>query len=158
VRCDDLEPLIEAISDGSLEPSADDRAHIASCAVCSARVEQARRVEQWLAARETPLPPVTFTAAVMARIGQERWRTERVVDLGFNLAVAAGVLVIVAGGFGLAWSLGFFTINVDTAALLEAAFSRVEGRVISEVQTVLISALLLTMALGFWWWAEAASN
>jgi hypothetical protein len=68
------------------------------------------------------------------------------------------VLVIVAGGFGLAWSRGFFTINVDTAALLEAAFSRVEGRVISEVQTVLISALLLTMALGFWWWAEAASN
>jgi hypothetical protein len=153
-----LDPLIEAIADGSHEPSADDRAHIASCAVCSARFEQARRVEQWLAARETPLPPATFTASVMARIGEEKWHAERVVDIGFNLAIAAGVLVIVAGGFGLAWSLGFFTISVDTAALLNAALARVEGRVISEAQTVLISALLLTMALGFWWWAEAATD
>ena len=158
MRCDDLEPVIEAIADGSLEPSADDRAHIASCTVCSARFEQARRVEQWLAARDLPLPPATFTAAVMARIGQEKWQTERVVDIGFNLAIAAGVLVIVAGGFGLAWSLGFFTITVDTTALLEAAFSRVEGRVMSQVQTVLLSAVLLTMALGLWWWAEAATD
>ena len=157
-HCDDLEPLIEAIADGSHEPSADDRAHMASCAVCSARFEQARRVEQWLAAREMPLPPPTFTAAVMARIGQQKWQTERVVDIGFNLAVAAGVLVILAGGFGLAWSLGFFTITVDAAAVLDAAFSRVEGRVMSQVQTVMISAVLLTMALGLWWWAEAATD
>ena len=158
MRCDDLEPLIEAIADGTVEPSADDRAHLASCAVCSARFEQARRVEQWLAARELPLPPPAFTAAVMARIGQQKWQAERVVDMGFNLAIAAGVLIILAGAFGLAWSLGFFTITVDVATVLDAAFSRVEGRVISQVQTVLISAVVLTMALGLWWWAEAATD
>ena len=158
MRCDDLEPLIEPIADGSLEPSAEDRAHRASCAVCSARFEHARRVEQWLAARELPLPPPTFTAAVVSRIGQQTWQTERVVDMGFNLAIAAGVLVMLAGAFGLAWSLGFFTITVDVAALLDAAFSRVEGRVISQVQTVVISAVVLTMALGLWWWAEAATD
>ena len=49
----------------------------------------------------------------MARVGQEKWKTERVVDIGFNLAIAAGVLVILAGGAGLAWSLGFFTITID---------------------------------------------
>ena len=158
MRCDDLEPLIEAIAEGSYEPSPDERAHLSSCAVCAARVEQARRIEQWLAAREVPQPPPAFTAAVMARIGQEKWRTERVVDLGFNLAIAAGVLIIAMGALGLAWSLGFFTITGDVAALAGAAFSRVEGRVISEVQTVVISAVLLTMALGFWWWAEAATD
>jgi hypothetical protein len=94
----------------------------------------------------------------MARIGQEKWQAERVVDLGFNLAVAAGLFAVVIGAAGLAWSLGFFTITVDVAALAGAAFSRVEGRVISEMQTVLISAVLLTMALGLWWWAEAAAD
>ena len=158
MRCHDLEPLIEAIADGSHEPSPDDRAHLSSCAVCSARVEQARRIEQWLTAREVAPPPAGFTASVMTRIGQEKWQTERVVDIGFNLAIAAGVLVIIAGAVGLAWSLGFFTITVDVAALAGAAFSRVEGRVITEMQTVLISAVLLTMALVFWWWAEQATD
>ncbi|HJU42568.1 MAG TPA: hypothetical protein VJ691_07120 [Vicinamibacterales bacterium] len=158
MRCRDLEPFIEAIADGSYEPSAEERAHVASCAVCSARFERARRIEQWLAARDVPQPPPTFTASVMARIGQEKWQAERVVDIGFNLAIAAGVLVIAMGALGLAWSLGFFTITVDAATLVSGAFSRIEGRVISEVQTVLISAVLLTMALVFWWWAEAATD
>lgn len=158
MRCDDLEPLIEAIADGSHEPSADDRAHVASCTVCSLRFEHARRVEQWLASRETPLLPATFTAAVMARIARDRWQAERVIDLGFNLAVTAGVFVILAGASGLAWSLGLFSIPLDAAALINAALARVEGRVISEAQTVLLSAMLLTMALGLWWWAEAATD
>jgi hypothetical protein len=158
VQCDDLEPLIEAIADGSHEPSPGDRAHMSSCPICSARFEQARRIEQWLAAREMPQPPVTFTAAVISRIGQEKWQAERVIDLGFNLAVAAGVLIILTGGAGVAWSLGFFTITVDAAALLNAAFNQVEGQVISDVQTVLIAVALLTMALVFWWWAEAATD
>jgi hypothetical protein len=158
VRCDDLEPLIESIADGTFEPAAEDRAHLSSCAVCSARLAQARNIEQWLTTRETPQPPPTFTAAVMGRIGQDNWNTERVVDIGFNLAVAAGVLVILAGGAGLAWSLGLFTIDVDVAGLLDAATSQVEGRVINQLQTVAIAAAVLTMALVLWWWAEAATD
>jgi hypothetical protein len=158
MRCDDLEPLIEAIADGTFEPSPDDRAHLSSCQLCAARLEQARRIEQWLSAREAPAPPPSFTAMVMARIGQEKWQAERVVDIGFNLAIAAAVLLILAGGAGAAWSLGFFTITVDTEALLRAAVSQVEGRVINEVQTVLIAAVVLTMALALWWWAEAATD
>lgn len=158
MRCHDLEPLIEAIADGSQALSPEDRAHLSSCVVCSARVEQARRIEHWLSAREVAPPPATFTASVMARIGQEKWQAERVIDIGFNLAIAAGVLVILMAGAGVAWSLGFFTITVDVAALVNAAFARVEGRVISEVQTIVISAVLLTMALALWWWAEAATD
>ena len=158
MRCDALEPLIEAIADGTIEPSAEDLAHLSSCAVCMARVETARRIEQWLGAREMPQPPATFTAAVMARIGQERWRTERVIDIGFNLAITAAVLIILVGAAGAAWSLGVFTITVDTDAVLRAALSEVEGRVINQVQSVLIAAVVLTMALVLWWWAEAATD
>ena len=70
--------------------------------------------------REMAVPPATFTAAVMARVGQERWKTERAIDLGFNLAIAAGVLVILAGGAGLAWSLGLLTITIDVEAIWQA--------------------------------------
>jgi len=158
VRCDELETRIEAIADGTLEPSADDRAHLSSCGVCSARLAEARRIEQWLGARELPQPSASFTASVMARIGQEEWKTERVVDIGFNLAIAAGVLVILIGGAGLALSLGFFTVRIDLDALLRAAESQIEGRVINEIQTVVIAAVMLTMALALWWWAEQATD
>jgi hypothetical protein len=158
VRCDELEPLIEAIADGTVEPAPDDRAHLSSCGLCSARLAQAQSIEQWLTARDAPQPPPSFTASVMARIGQEEWKTERVVDIGFNLAIAAGVLVILAAGAGLAWSLGFFTIEIDVVTLLDAATAQVEGRVMNQLQTVAIAALLLTMALVLWWWAEAGDG
>ncbi|HEX6216847.1 MAG TPA: hypothetical protein VFZ38_18555 [Vicinamibacterales bacterium] len=158
MRCDELETRIEAIADGTIEPSTDERAHLASCALCSARLAEAQRIEQWLVARELPQPGSSFTAAVMARIGQEQWKTERVVDLGFNLAIAAGVLVILIGGAGLALSLGFFTLTIDIAALWRAAESQFEGPVINEIQTVVIAAVMLTMALALWWWAEQATD
>jgi hypothetical protein len=158
VRCDELEPLIEAIADGTLEPSAEDQAHLSSCPVCSARLAEARRIEQWLSAREMPQPAPAFTALVMARIGEEKWKTERVIDIGFNVFIAAGVLVIIAFGAGLAWSLGLVTMNIDAEALLHAAVSQVEGPVINQLQTTAIAAVILTMALVLWWWAEEASD
>lgn len=158
MRCDELDPLIEGVIDGSFDPSAEDRAHLDSCERCRTRLAQARTIEQWLAAREVAAPPASFTAAVMARIGDEKWRAERVIDIGFNLAVAAGVLLILAGGAGLAWSLGFLTITIDVGAMLAAMDEQLAGRVMSQVQTVALSAVLLTTALILWWWAEAAAD
>ena len=158
MRCDDLEPLIEAIADGTFEPLAEDRAHLSSCAVCGRRLDDARRIEQWLSSREAPQPPSSFTGAVMARLGEEKWRAERAVDIGFNLAIAAAVLMIVIGAAGAAWSLGFYTITVDSDALIRAALAQVEGRVINQVQSVFVAAAVLTMALVRWWWAEAATD
>lgn len=154
MNCHDLDALIEAIADGSHVPDAAQAAHLATCAICQARLDQARGIEQWLSSREVVAPSAAFTGMVMARVGQERWKTERAVDLGFNLAMAAGVLVILAGGAGLAWSLGFLTISVDLEAVWQALGSEVAGRFLSQVQTVAMAAVLLTMALGLWWWAE----
>jgi hypothetical protein len=94
----------------------------------------------------------------MARTGDARWRTERAFDIGFNLAVAAGLLVILAGVGGVAWSLGYVAIDSGTIALLQAASAQVEGRIVSQLQTVSVAAGLLTMALVLWWWAEAATD
>lgn len=162
MRCDELEPLIEAIADGSLAPADDARgdiaSHLAGCAVCSAQLSEARAIESLLASREIAAPSAGFTASVMARVGQERWRTERVVDLGFNLLMAAGVMIIVAGAAGLAWSLGFLEVTIDLAAIWDAVGSDVTGRVVTQVQTFVMAAALLTMALVLWWWAEAATD
>jgi anti-sigma factor RsiW len=156
VRCKDLERVMEAMADGSLEPTAEDRAHLETCPRCRLALADARRIEQWLAAREQSVPPADFTTTVMSRIVRDTWQTERVIDIGFNLAVAAGIAVILAGAAGLAWSLGLLTVTIDPRALLGALDTEVTGRVMNQVQTVVVSAVLLTMALGLWWWAETA--
>jgi predicted anti-sigma-YlaC factor YlaD len=158
VDCDHLEPLIEAVADGTAELDAPAAAHLEACGVCRARVEQARDIERFLVSREVPAPPASFTAGVMALVRHDHWRSERFVDLGFNLALAAGVLVMLAGAGGLAWSLGFLSITIDLDALLEAARTELGGRVLSQVQTVAMAAVLLTMALALWWWTEADSS
>jgi len=158
VRCDDLENLIEAIADDSLPLPAEDAAHVASCALCTARIERARSIESLLSVREVAPLPAAFTQAVMARVIQERWKAERAVDLGFNLAIAAGILVIVTAGAGLAWSLGMLSVTIDLDAIVRALDAGATGRLLSQVQTVAMSAVLLTMALFLWWWAEAASE
>jgi hypothetical protein len=157
-HCDDLDPIIEAIADGSYELAGDEAAHLASCPLCSIRLERARAIESWLMTREAAAPSATFSAGVMARVGHEQWRTERVVDLGFNLAMAAGILVILAGGAGLAWSLGFLSITIDVEAIVRALDTPVTNRVLSEVQTLVMAAGVLTLALVLWWWAETASD
>lgn len=158
MRCEDLEPLIEAIADGSHQPEAEQAAHLASCARCPVRLASARAIEDLLRLRSVDIPPANFTAAVMAQVGRERWQTERVIDLGFNLAIAAGVMVIIAGGAGLAWSLGLLTITIDFDAIWQALGTDVSGRVLTQMQTVIMAAGLLTTALVLWWWAEAASD
>jgi anti-sigma factor RsiW len=155
VDCEHLEPLIEAIADGTLEPGADARAHLEGCAGCRTSLAYARQIEGLLMSREAPVPAATFTLRVMALVENERWRTERIVDLGFNLAMAAGVLTILAGAAGLAWSLGFLSITIDVAALLDALESTVGSRVVPQVETIGLAAMLLTMTLVLWWWAEA---
>jgi hypothetical protein len=159
MSCAALESRLEGVADGSIELADEDRDHVASCAVCAVRLQRAREIERWLAAREVPQPPASFTAAVMARVRHDQWRTERVVDLGFNLAIVAGLLVILGSAAGTAWSLGLFSIDMDIGALVRAATAQVGGgRVVPHLQTIALAAGLLTMALVLWWWAETAAD
>ena len=67
-------------------------------------------------------------------------------------------MVILAGAAGLAWSLGLLTVTIDVDAIWRAVGADVTGRVLTQVQTVILAAGLLTSALVLWWWAEAASD
>ena len=153
--CDQFEPLIEAMAEGQDDLPAAARTHVASCARCQARLEQARAIGRFLMTREPPAVPAGFTQSVIALVNHERWQAEKVIDLGFNLAIAAGVLFIITGIGGLAWSLGFLTIAIDLDALFQFAGRELGGALLSQVQTIAMAAVLLTMALALWWWAEA---
>jgi hypothetical protein len=158
MRCDDLEPLIEAIADDSLEPSPEDRAHLDSCDLCRDRIDRARAIHALLTTRELPSPPASFTASVMTRIHHERWEGEQVVDLGFNLAIAAGVLLIAGGALGLAWSFGLLTFGMDVRGLFASVATEWVDRALQQLQTIVMATVLLTMALGLWWWAEGDTS
>jgi hypothetical protein len=148
---------MDAIVDGSYEPDAGERAHLDGCEVCRGRLAVSRSIEDWLQRRETPVVPQSFTAGVMARISKEAWRTERVIDLGFNVAVAAGLILIIGGAAGVAWSFGLFTLSIDADLLEAATRAIVDDRLASNAQTVAMGTVLLAMTLGFWWWVESDS-
>lgn len=155
--CHDIDDLIEALADAEPVP-ADVEAHVASCAQCRARVELARAMDRLLLVREVPAPPEAFTLQVMRRVRQERWRVEQVVDAGFNLAIAAGLIVVVGGVTGLLWSLGWFSIDVTALSAAVVAVAPWTTRLASEAQTLALAAALLSSALALWWWVEGGGE
>ena len=63
-------------------------------------------VEGLLLTQEMPVPPANFTVRVMAAVHQDIWQVEQAVDIGFNLAIGAGVFLIVGGALSFLWSSG----------------------------------------------------
>ncbi|MGE0464570.1 MAG: anti-sigma factor [Vicinamibacterales bacterium] len=157
MRCDDLDDVIEAIAEGEAA-SAEHHAHVAGCAHCQARLAMARAVDRLLATRETPEPPAAFTFRVMERVGHAEWRAEQLVDVGFNVAVAAGIGLVVAGLVGLAWSLGWVTAERPTLEAVGTAIEPWLSNTLAKGPTVGLAALLLTSALGLWWWVEGEAS
>jgi hypothetical protein len=152
--CHDFADRVDRMVADGLAPGAADATHLESCAECRGLLRRARALDAALIARPAPEPPQTFTTQVMTAVRRERWRAEQFLDLGFNFAVATGLLLIVAGVLGLAWRTGLIVIGGDLAALMSAGISIVVDRAALHAPNVGIAALLLTMALGLWWWAE----
>ena len=153
ITCEQVDALLEAVADGDRMP-AEAEAHVSACPRCAAALADARAIEAALATRPIPAPPSNFTAAVMAKVHEERWRAEQVVDLGFNLAIAAGVLLIIGGVAGLAWTMGLISIGDDMMTLLSAASRAAIDRLAPQMPTIVLSATLLTMTLALWWWVD----
>lgn len=153
MTCELLDECMEAIAEG-LAPDGAAAAHLEACAACRQRLALARGLLRTLEAREVPLPPGDFTDRVMARVRQDQWRAEQWVDAGFNAAVAAGLGLMAAGLAGLAGSFGWVSIDAPAVAALSRALAPWVASAVAEAQTVAIAAVLLTSALGLWWWAE----
>jgi len=152
--CHDLDSLLEAVADGTLELSPAHHAHLASCASCTDGLRAARAIHAALVSRAVPVPPPGLTAAVMVQVRHDRWRSEQAVDMVFNLAMAAGVLLLLGGGVGLAGSAGLLSVDPEWRQVLNTAATQWSARLVPQLRTVAMSALLVTLTLGAWWWAE----
>lgn len=153
MTCEQLDGLIEEVAAGEALADAAD-AHVAACPRCQQRVRLAQDLARLLAGREPIEVPDGFADGVMARVQQDQWRSEQWLDAGFNVAIAAGVAMILAGVAGVAWSFGWMTTDRPTVEVVTRALAPWLASLAAEVQTVAVAALLLTSALGLWWWAE----
>lgn len=153
MSCHDANAYLEAVAVGESVPDAV-RTHVDVCPNCAARLRLAERIERTLATRPVAAAPATFTTAVVARVRRQRWRTEQVIDWGFNIFVAIGLALIVSGVAGIFWASGLVVISRDVFAAFAAGSEMAMTGVLSQARTVVLAALLLTLTLGVWWWVE----
>jgi hypothetical protein len=111
-------------------------------------------IERWMRERTAPSAPPRFTADVMARLRQERWQVERYWDLGFNIAIAGGLLLVVAGVLGLVYISGLAAVGRDAVLLFTDAMVATADQLAPVLPTYAGACLLTASALGLWWYVE----
>ena len=50
-------------------------------------------------------PPPGISDAVIDRVRRDEWRAEQMLDWAFNVGIAVGVVLIIAGAIGLLWTV-----------------------------------------------------
>jgi anti-sigma factor RsiW len=155
--CDEVLEAVEPIAAGELTPSRRITDHLASCRGCAGALAAARRVDALLRGRPAPVPPANFSSRVMSGLRRARWRTEQMLDWGFNLAlVAAGVLVVV-GLWVVMRRSGLAMVSTDAIELLGPGMILFARRITPALPLYGGATALLGTALGVWWWAERDS-
>ena len=152
--CDEVLGVIEPIAAGEL--TSDDRIapHLLSCPHCAAALEDARQLERMLQTRPVPRAPAQFTSRTMARVRRARWRTEQVLDLGFNVTIGLVLLAILGGVWLLMHRSGLVAVSNDAVGLLGTGLVTLARRVAPTVPLYAGATALLVTAVGIWWWAE----
>lgn len=154
MRCEGADRLIEAFVSGDEIANDEFVRHVESCQRCTAAIEMARTVDRLLATPPPTLPPSGFSRSVVERLRADRWRAERTLDLGFNLAIAAGLLVVIGGVWLLLNVSGLNAVTQDVARIFADGMTSVAARVVTGLPTYSAAAGLVMTALGVWWWAE----
>jgi predicted anti-sigma-YlaC factor YlaD len=152
--CDDVLEAIEPMASGELTPDQGVAAHLTSCAGCRAALDRARGLERMLQARAVPAAPPHFTSRTLARIRRDRWRRDQLLDAGFNTAVAALVLSVVAALWLIVNQSGIVTVSNDAVGLIEMFIVSVVRRIAPELPLYAAATALLAATVGVWWWAE----
>ena len=111
-------------------------------------------IDRWMRERPAPPAPAGFTTGMMARLRQERWRAERYWDLGFNIAVAAGVVLVAAGVLGIVYFSGLSVVGRDAVLLFGEALTTLATQLAPSLPAYVGAFALTATALGLWWWAE----
>ena len=158
MTCREVADLIEPIAADELEPAADVRAHLESCPACARMVADARRLDAVLAALQPPPVPDRFVAAVLQRVRRERWRMERNVDLLFNVAMVAALLIVATGVLALFDVSGVVAASSGAWTGLSEMGTQMARQMAPAINTYIAAAGLLLTVLGMWWWAERIPN
>jgi hypothetical protein len=153
MECSDLGDRLEGLATGEAAGPEAAR-HLAACRGCSAALERARQIDAHLRARPTLRPSDQFTPRVLARVRLERWRAERVVDLGFNLVIGGGVLLAILGLVLLSNASGVAPVVRDASALFFEGVGLLVARAAAALPAFLGAVGLLGSALAAWWWAD----
>jgi hypothetical protein len=111
-------------------------------------------IERWMRERVTPAAPAAFTTAVMTQVRHERWQAERYWDLGFNIAVTVGLLIVAAGVLGLIYMSGLSVVGRDAVLLFVNALTTTADQLAPSLPTYMAAFALTASALGLWWWVE----
>jgi len=152
--CDEALDAVESIAEGQLKPEGRVADHLATCPNCAAALASARRLEAALRARPAPHAPARFTSRTMTLLRRKRWRSEQFVDVGFNVALAAVAILVVAGAVMLLNRAGVTSIGVGAFDAMSVGIVRLAHRAAPAVPVYAGATALLAAALGIWWWAE----
>ena len=97
------------------------RAHLHRARPARRALALARQIDRVLAAQPAPEPPPAFTAALMARLRRERWRSEQSLDVAFNVAVGLAVAVGVGGVVMVVTASGLAAVSADLVRVFLSA-------------------------------------
>jgi len=111
-------------------------------------------IERWMRERAVPSAPANFTAAVLARVRQERWQAERYWDLGFNLAIGGGVVLVVLGVLSLIYMSGLAVVGRDALLLFGQGLTTAADQLAPALPIYMGGFVLTASALGLWWYVE----
>ena len=152
--CDEALDSVEAIAAG--ERMADGRvaAHLESCPNCALALQRARQLDATLQRREAPAAPPQFTSRTLARVRRARWRSDQVLDVGFNVAIISLVVALFGGVWMLVHRSGLDAVSSGAIDLFGAGLAAFVRRVAPSLPLYAGAAALLVSALGLWWWAE----
>jgi len=100
-----------------------------------------------LQARPVPRAPAQFTSRTLARVRRARWRTEQILDLGFNITIGLVLLAIVGGVWLLMHRSGLVAVSRDAVDLLGTALVTLARRVAPAVPLYAGATALLVTAL-----------
>ena len=152
--CDEVLDAIEPIAAGEVTPDGRIAAHLATCANCAASLAAARRVDQLLRARPAPKAGTQFTARTLATLRRQRWRSEQVLDTGFNVALAVVVVAVVATIWILMRRSGLTVVGGDALDLFGAGFGALTQRLAPSLPLYAAATAVLAAVIGLWWWTE----
>jgi hypothetical protein len=155
--CDEALDAVEAVAAGEVTPDGRLADHYATCPNCAAALGDARALDQMLQNRPVPKPSAQFTTRAMTRVRRARWRSDQVLDIAFNVAIAAVVITIVAAAWTLVRRSGMTAVSAvsnDAVEVMTRGLVTLVHRIGPSLPLYGAATALLATALAVWWWAE----